>query len=79
MGYKVHAVGSGHEAVALFMEKKDKIDLVILDMIMPAISGGVTFDRLREINSEIKVLLSSGYSFNSAAQIIIDRGCNCFI
>jgi len=79
LGYKVHAVGSGQEAVAVFMEKKDQIDLAILDMIMPGISGGVTFDRLREINPEIKVLLSSGYSLNGIAQTIMDRGCNGFI
>jgi len=43
------------------------------------ISGGETFDRLREINPEIKVLLSSGYSINGKAQTIMDRGCNGFL
>jgi CheY-like chemotaxis protein len=79
MGYRVYAVGSGQEAIALFTEKRNEIDLVILDMIMPGISGGETFDRLREINSEIKVLLSSGYSLNGEAQTIMDRGCKGFI
>jgi two-component system cell cycle sensor histidine kinase/response regulator CckA len=79
MGYKVHAVGSGQEAIAVYTEKKNKIDLIILDMIMPGISGSDTFDRLREINPEIKVLLSSGYSLNGQAQSIMDRGCNGFI
>jgi len=79
MGYRVYAVGSGQEAIALFMGKRNEIDLVILDMIMPGISGGETFDRLREINPEIKVLLSSGYSLNGEAQTIMDRGCKGFI
>jgi len=48
-------------------------------MIMPGISGGETFDRLLGINSEIRVLLSSGYSINGQAQEIMDRGCNGFI
>ena len=61
------------------MEKQKEIDLVILDMIMPGISGGETFDRLREINPGIKVLLSSGYSINGEAQTIMDRGCNGFL
>jgi len=48
-------------------------------MVMPKMSGGETFDRLREINSEIKVLLSSGYSLNGEAETIMDRGCNGFL
>ena len=79
LGYKVYGAGSGQEAIAVYMEKKDKIDLVILDMIMPGISGAETFDRLREINPNVKVLLSSGYSLNGEAQTIMDRDCNGFI
>ncbi|MFA5181953.1 MAG: PAS domain S-box protein [Syntrophales bacterium] len=79
IGYMVYAVGSGQEAIAVYMEKRNEVDLVILDMIMPGMSGGDTFDRLREINPEIRVLLSSGYSINGEAQHILDRGCNGFI
>jgi PAS domain S-box-containing protein len=79
MGYTLYAAGSGQDGLAVYMEKKDNIDLVILDMIMPGISGGATFDRLREINPDVKVLLSSGYSLTGEAQEIMDRGCNGFI
>ena len=79
LGYRVYAAGSGQEAIAVYMEKKTKIDMVLLDMNMPGISGGETFDRLREINSGIKVLLSSGYSIEGEAQEILGRGCNGFI
>jgi two-component system cell cycle sensor histidine kinase/response regulator CckA len=79
IGYKVYVAGSGQEGIAVYMEKKDKIDLVILDMIMPGISGSETFDRLRKINPNIKVLLSSGYSLNGEAKHIMDRGCNGFL
>jgi DNA-binding NtrC family response regulator len=48
-------------------------------MIMPEMSGGETFDRLKERNPEIKVLLSSGYSLNGRAKDIITRGCKGFI
>jgi CheY-like chemotaxis protein len=79
MGYRAYAAGSGQEAIAAYAEKRNEIDLVILDMILPGISGGETFDRLREINPAIKVLLSSGYSINGQAQEILDRGCSGFI
>lgn len=79
MGYRVYATGSGQEAIAVYMEKQKEIDLMILDMIMPGISGGETFDRLRETNPDIRVLLSSGYSIDGQAQTILDRGCNGFI
>jgi two-component system cell cycle sensor histidine kinase/response regulator CckA len=79
MGYTVYAAGSGQEGIVVYMEKKDKIDLVILDLIMPGISGEVTFDRLRQINPKVKVLMSSGYSLNGKAQEIMDRGCNGFL
>jgi len=42
-------------------------------------SGGETYDRLKEINPEIKVLLSSGYSIRGQATGILNRGCNGFI
>jgi two-component system cell cycle sensor histidine kinase/response regulator CckA len=79
LGYRVHMAGSGQEAIAVYMEKRNEIDLVILDMIMPGISGGETFDRLREISPDTKVLLSSGYSLSGEAKTIMDRGCNGFI
>ena len=79
IGYRIYVAGSGQEAIALYMEKKSEIDMVILDMIMPGISGGKTFDRLRKINADVSVLLSSGYSKEGQAQEILDRGCNGFI
>ena len=54
-------------------------DIIILDMIMPEMSGGETYDRMKEINPNIKVLLSSGYSINGQATEILKRGCNGFI
>lgn len=54
-------------------------DLVILDMIMPGMGGGETYDKLKSINPRIKVLLSSGYSMDGQASKILERGCNGFI
>jgi CheY-like chemotaxis protein len=79
LGYRLYVAGSGQAAIAIYMEKQHEIDLVILDMIMPGISGGETFDRLRAINRKVRVLLSSGYSEDGHAREILDRGCNGFI
>ena len=46
---------------------------------MPDIGGGETYDRLKEINPNIKVLLSSGYSIEGHATEILERGCDGFI
>lgn len=48
-------------------------------MIMPGMDGGKTFDRIREIQPEIPVMLSSGYAINGQADEIMRRGCNAFI
>ena len=77
--YRVLPVGSGQEAVAVYMEKGKEIDLVILDMIMPGINGGRTFDILREINPDVAVILASGYSADGEARTILNRGCLGFI
>ena len=79
LGYTVHEKASGQEAIAFFGEMKNDIDLVILDMIMPGLSGSETFDRIMELNPSVKVILSSGYSLDGQAQQIMDRGCRGFI
>jgi PAS domain S-box-containing protein len=79
MGHRVMKAKSGQEAIGIYEKQKDGIDLVILDMIMPGVSGGETFDRIKAINPEVKVLLSSGYSINGQATEILKRGCNGFI
>jgi two-component system cell cycle sensor histidine kinase/response regulator CckA len=46
---------------------------------MPEMGGGDIYDHLKEVNPDIKVLLSSGYSINGQANKILSRGCNGFI
>ena len=79
LGYKVIVATNGHEALSIFQERWRGIDLVILDLVMPGLSGGETFDRLKKINPGISVLLCSGYSLSGQATEILDRGCNGFI
>ena len=79
LGYTVHGMASGEEAINLYKEMKDTIALVILDMIMPGLSGSETFDRIRELDPSAKIILSSGYSLNGQAKKILDKGCRGFI
>jgi two-component system, cell cycle sensor histidine kinase and response regulator CckA len=79
MGYKVFLAGNGEKALELYKKNQEAIAVVILDMIMPGISGGKTYDRLKEINPGVKVILSSGYSADGEAAQIMARGCDGFI
>ena len=79
LGYQVITARGGEKAVKVFQRDSEKIDLVILDMIMPEMSGGETFDKFKEIDPSVKVLLSSGYTMNKQAKTILDRGCKGFI
>ena len=79
LGYTVLPARSGDEALNIFRQRPDSVDLVILDLIMPHMHGGEVFDRMREINPRAKVLLSSGYSLSGQAENILDRGCDGFI
>ena len=78
-GYRVLTAEGGRKAVSIYETRKAEIDLVVLDMVMPDMSGGDTYDRLKKINPAVRVLLSSGYSINGQAEEILDRGCNGFI
>jgi CheY-like chemotaxis protein len=79
LGYTVIPASGGSEAIDKFRQHRNRIDLVILDMIMPDMSGSETFDNLKKINPDIKVLLSSGYSIDGQASEILNRGCNGFV
>jgi CheY-like chemotaxis protein len=79
LGYKVITARNGIEALAAYKDNAATIDMVILDMIMPDMGGGKTYDELKKINPGIKVLLSSGYSISGEASEILERGCNDFI
>ncbi len=79
LGYRVLVAGSGRDAVEIYRKQGKAIDLVILDMIMPGMGGEAVFDALREIDPQVQVLLSSGYSAEGKAREIIDRGCCGFI
>ena len=79
MGYKVLLAGSGKEAVEVYRKHKDKVDLVIVDMIMPEMGGGEAYSRMKKNNPKVKALLASGYSIDGQAAEIMELGCDGFI
>jgi|WetSurMetagenome_2_1015567.scaffolds.fasta_scaffold00139_9 two-component system, cell cycle sensor histidine kinase and response regulator CckA len=79
LGYVVFRAESGRDAIAIYKEKQDLINLVILDMIMPGLSGSQALQGLKEINPHVKVILSSGYSLQGEARDVMEMGCLGFI
>ena len=79
LGYTVITAGDGREALEAYRNHGRHIDLVILDLIMPHMSGAEVFEKLLERNPDIHVLLSSGYSLNGQAQSLLEKGSRGFI
>jgi two-component system cell cycle sensor histidine kinase/response regulator CckA len=79
LGYKVLVARGGQDAREVYASHADEIDLVILDMTMKDMGGGETYDKIKEINPNAKVLLSSGYAIEGKPAEILERGCNGFI
>lgn len=68
LGYEVICADSGQEALRLFQEQRNRINLVLLDQVMPGMGGVEVFRALRQISPQIKVLLASGYSEQEVAE-----------
>ena len=79
LGYRVVVAKGGAQAVDAIKMKGDDIDLVILDLIMPGMDGGKTFELIRELQPAMPVILSSGFALNDQANDLMQRGCNGFI
>jgi len=78
-GYRVLVARSGEEAIELYQRWRDEVDLVILDMIMPGLSGQETFDAIRALDPNARVLLSSGYTQEGAAGELLRKGARGFL
>ena len=79
LGYNVLNAKGGKEAITIFKEKRDQIDLIILDLIMPDLGGSETYDLIKSIRPDVKILLCSGYSIEGQAAEIMAKGCEGFI
>jgi len=79
MGYRVILATDGQEGVHTFLETKDEIDLIILDMIMPVMGGRETFTKLREIDPTIPVIIASGFAKEEDMAALKKEGVNGFL
>jgi len=79
LGYQVLSAASGLQALEIYRRERDRIDLVILDMLMPGMRGAETFQKLQGIDPGVRVLLSSGYSLDGEAQQVMGGGARGFI
>jgi CheY-like chemotaxis protein len=74
LGYDVATAANGQEAIEYYREHGDDTALVILDMTMPQMNGSECFRALRELDPEVKVLLSTGHAIEGAAQELLNTG-----
>jgi len=78
-GYRVLLASNGQEGINLYTEHREEIDLVLLDLVMPGISGRETYTGLTLINPAVTVLLSSGFRKDERVEQILAAGANAFL
>jgi PAS domain S-box-containing protein len=78
-GYTVLKALNGVEGVQTFLEHKDAIDIIISDLGMPRLSGYDMFMRIREIDPDVRVILTSGYMDSDLKRKLLDAGARRFI
>ena len=79
LGYQVIEASNGMEAVAQYQKAHDRINVVILDMVMPEMSGVETFERIKASFPEAKVLMASGYRLDAEARRMLEHGADGFV
>jgi CheY-like chemotaxis protein len=79
IGFNILKAGNSAEACRLYEDKKEHIDIVVLDMIMPDENGANTYKRLKKMNPDIRVLVSSGLERDGNIDEILNDGQNGFI
>ena len=79
LGYSVLLAENGRDAVEIYEENPDQIDLVLLDMTMPKAGGHQTFYKIRAIDPEAKILLSSGFVSEAEVHDLLQQGACGFL
>lgn len=79
IGFESIAANDGEKALELYKKHQSDIDLVILDLTMPGMSGEEVFDELRRFNPDLKIIISSGYSEKDVVERFAGKKMTGFI
>jgi two-component system cell cycle sensor histidine kinase/response regulator CckA len=79
VGYNMITATSGEQAIKVYAEQKDSLDLVILDLGMPGIGGYKALEGILEIDSQAKVIIASGYAANGIGKKALNDGASAYI
>ena len=72
-GYRVITAEDGEEAVRLFTARREEIDLVLLDMIMPRMNGRRAYEQMRQLRPETPIVISSGYFGDAETSAFLEK------
>ena len=78
LGYDVIGAENGRKAIELYRENLEAVDIVILDLVMPDLGGAEAVHAIREMNPNVKIMLSSGFGRDGKTNEIMES-CNGFI
>ncbi len=79
LGHEVVACPNGNAAIDTYRQRARDFDVIVLDMMMPEMGGRETFDELRRIDPDVRVLIASGYSVNEESEAVLAAGGADFI
>lgn len=73
-GYTVLTAADGETALELYRKEQERIELVLLDLIMPGMGGRKCLEELLKLNSRAKIVIITGYSMNGPAKEVLKSG-----
>ncbi len=79
VGYEVFTATDGEGALELYRKEQQRIDLVILDLVIPGMGGKKCYEEILKINPQAKILIVSGYSINGPGKEAMEAGAKGFV
>lgn len=79
IGYNILTAADGEKAIEIFKEKNESIDLILVDLIMPRMNGIICIQKLKEINSEVPIVVASGISEVSKKKSVMEMGAHGYL
>lgn len=74
LGYKALLAEDGEQGVEIFKKRCAEIDLVIMDIIMPRMGGIEAFEKIKEIDPDVKVIVTSGFPRDDRFDVFVEGG-----